>query len=56
MKKLTAIIAMAISAALFNGCATSSGHDHAKCGACCKDNCAECCKDAAACAACCGKK
>ena len=57
MKHLTMMMAAAVLAlGLFTGCATSGGHDHAKCGACCKDNCASCCKDAAACAKCCAKK
>ena len=57
MKQMTMMMAAAVLAfGLFTGCATSGGHDHAKCGACCKDNCAACCKDAAACAKCCGKK
>jgi hypothetical protein len=58
MKQVTMMIAATVLAlGLFTGCATSGGHhDHAKCGACCKDNCASCCKDAEACAKCCGKK
>ena len=57
MMKIATMFATAVLAVgLFVGCATSGGHDHAKCGACCKDNCAACCKDAEACAACCGKK
>ena len=58
MKHLTMMMAAAVlTLGLFTGCATSRGHhDHAKCGACCKDNCASCCKDAAACAKCCGPK
>jgi len=57
MKKLMTMLASAVLATgLFAGCATHTGHDHVKCGACCKDNCASCCKDAEACAKCCGKK
>jgi hypothetical protein len=57
MKTVMMMVATAALAAnLLVGCATSHGHDHAACKACCKDNCAACCKDAAACAACCGKK
>ena len=50
MKQITMMMATAVLAlGLFTGCATSRGHhDHAKCGACCKD--------AAACAKCCGPK
>ena len=59
MKQMTMMMAAAVLAVgLFTGCATSGGHhDHAKCGACCKDKgCSNCCKDAAACAKCCGPK
>jgi hypothetical protein len=57
MKKVTSMIAATMLAVgLLTGCATSGGHDHSKCAACCKDGCAKCCKDAAACEKCCGKK
>ena len=58
MKHLTMMMAAAVLAlGLFTGCATSGGHNHATCGACCKDKgCTNCCKDAAACAKCCGPK
>ena len=49
--------AAVLALGLFTGCATSGGHDHSKCGACCKDKgCTTCCKDAAGCEKCCGKK
>lgn len=57
MKKVTILMASALLAVgLFAGCATSHGHDHSACAACCKDDCSKCCKDAAACAKCCVKK
>lgn len=53
---ITMIATTMLAVGLLAGCATSSGHDHSKCAACCKDDCSKCCKDAAACAKCCDKK